>query len=99
MVGRAMHRDGTGARLANASAQTPPRIDRERGVGDLQDRRTRRARMSSGPGGIARELIDLPLEDQRSSGQQNKGMVELRPVGTSICAASTCRALARPHHL
>ncbi|MBP1064965.1 hypothetical protein ABIE85_002514 [Bradyrhizobium diazoefficiens] len=98
-----MHRDGTGARLANASAQTPPRIDRERGVGDLQDRRTRRARMSSGPGGIARELIDLPLEDQRSSGQQNKGMnkgmVELRPVGTSICAASTCRALARPHHL
>lgn len=40
-------------------------IGGERGGSDLLGRRTRRARMSFGLGGIARELIDLLLEDQR----------------------------------
>ncbi|MEY9743527.1 hypothetical protein ABIF65_002901 [Bradyrhizobium japonicum] len=49
--------------------QHPAGIGGERGVGDGLRRRTRRARMSFGLGGIAQELIDLVMEDQRQAGQ------------------------------
>jgi len=75
------------------------RIGRERGVGDLPGRRTRRARMSSGPGGIARQLIDLPVEDQRyQSAKQTEGQDQAgpRPDRRSFTLACPRRL---PHHL
>jgi len=53
-----MHHDRTRARLANASDGRRQQIGGERGGNVLG----RRARMSFGPGGIARELIDLVVE-------------------------------------
>ena len=53
-----MHHDRTRARLANASDGRRQQIGGERGGNVLG----RRARMSFGPGGMTRELIDLVVE-------------------------------------
>lgn len=90
-----MRHDGAGARLANASDRAASRTGRERGGGDLLVGRSRRARMSFGLGGMARELIDLLAEDPWLPGEaeQKDGRDRL------ACLSQAARGPALAHHL
>lgn len=83
--------DGPGS--SGECAGRRPRPGRERG-GDLVSR-SRRARMSFGPGGIAHELIDLPTEVRRCRPETGTKVPDQLVELSESCR----RALACPHHL